>query len=126
MTSTAPELPDQGKFHERVAEEVRVLLVRRQIRAAELARTLGWTENYISRRLTGKIPFDVNDLDSLAQALGVPLTSLFPQPSVTGESLPVGSYKQRYVTPVHPVSIGMACANVSADQPSTSGLSRAA
>jgi len=126
MTSTTSELPDQGNFHERVAEEIRVILVRRQIRASELARTLGWTENYISRRLTGKIPFDVNDLGALAALLGVPVTSFFPDSILTGGSLPKGAYKQRYVPPMRPVTFGMACTNVSADPPATSGLSRAA
>lgn len=37
---------------ERVAEEIRVLLVRRKLTASELARKIGMTQPYISRRRT--------------------------------------------------------------------------
>ena len=44
-----------------VAEEIRVLLARR----------IGATQPYMSRRLTGEIAFDVDDLDRIAGVLGV-------------------------------------------------------
>ena len=58
-------------MRERVAEEIRVLLARRRMSASELARQAGMTQPYISRRLTGEIAFDVDDLDKIAVALGV-------------------------------------------------------
>lgn len=64
-------------YHERVAEEVRALLARKRISASRVAAALGWTDNYISRRLTAKTPFDVNDLDAIAGVLGVPITAFF-------------------------------------------------
>lgn len=73
----------QAHPHELVAEEVRALFARRQISARRVALSLGWTENYMSRRLTGKIPLDVNDLVALAGALDVPVTEFFAKPSVT-------------------------------------------
>lgn len=73
----------QAHPHELVAEEVRALFARRRISARRVALSLGWTENYMSRRLTGKIPLDVNDLVALAQALDVPVTAFFAKPSVT-------------------------------------------
>lgn len=55
----------------RVAEEIRVLLARRRMSASELARRSGMTQPYISRRLTGEIAFDVDDLERIAFALEV-------------------------------------------------------
>lgn len=55
-----------------------MLFVRRGIKASEACRALGWTENYLSRRLTGKQGFTVDDLETLASLLNVPITAFFP------------------------------------------------
>lgn len=57
--------------HKRVVGDVRAQLARRRVSARQVAFALGWTEHYMSRRLTGKTPFDVNDLYALAQVLDV-------------------------------------------------------
>jgi transcriptional regulator with XRE-family HTH domain len=93
-----------------VAEEMRVLFARRLITPAKVARALGWTDNYISRRLTGKVPFDVNDLAALAELLGVPIMTFFvpleesPRDltHATLRSLAGGTTKPKYSTPVRP------------------------
>lgn len=54
-----------------IAEEIRVLLARRRMSASELARQMGTTQPYISRRLTGEIAFDVDDLEKIAGVLHV-------------------------------------------------------
>lgn len=41
---------------------------------------LGWTQQYMSRRLTGIVPFDVADLEAIAALLGVPVTAFFEAP----------------------------------------------
>lgn len=98
MSADAAEAPQEGAFHERVAEEARALLARRQISAREVARLVGWTDNYISRRLTGKIPFDVNDLEMLSRTLGVPVTVFFPQMILQGGGVDQGSNKRQKST----------------------------
>jgi transcriptional regulator with XRE-family HTH domain len=45
---------------------------------------LGWTQPYMSRRLTGEIPFDVADLDAIANLLSIPPTAFFQRPRHTG------------------------------------------
>jgi hypothetical protein len=45
-----------------VAGEVRAYLGRRRLSGRAAAMQLGWTQQYMSRRLTGAIPFDVADL----------------------------------------------------------------
>src|ERR1022692_4135759 len=61
-----------------IAAEVRAELARKQLSGVRAARALGWTQNYISRRLSGTVPFDVADLIALANLLEVPVTTFFP------------------------------------------------
>lgn len=61
-----------------IAEEVRALLGRRRMSASTLARQMGVTQRYVSRRLTGDAPFDANDLQRIAGTLGVPVRALLP------------------------------------------------
>src|SRR5690606_40344194 len=50
----ASESTTTARLRESVAEEIRVLLARRRRSASELARQIGVTQPYISRRLTGR------------------------------------------------------------------------
>ncbi len=63
--------------HERVAAEIRAELARRRLSGRKVARQLGWTEPYLSRRLTGSVPFNVSDLIALAELLEVPVNTFF-------------------------------------------------
>jgi transcriptional regulator with XRE-family HTH domain len=49
---------------------------------------LGWTQPYMSRRLTGEIPFDVADLEAIADLLGIPATAFFQRPRHVGAAFP--------------------------------------
>jgi transcriptional regulator with XRE-family HTH domain len=71
-------------LHDQVAEEIRVIFVRKKLSQAEVARRLGWSQFYLSHRLTGKTPINVNDLEALADLLGVEPTTFFPQRSLGG------------------------------------------
>lgn len=68
---------EEAAFHFQVAEEMRAVLARRQVTPSEVCRSLGWTKNYLSRRLTAKQPFDVNDLHAIAKLLDMPLLAFF-------------------------------------------------
>lgn len=65
---------------EDVAGEVRAWMGRRRRSGRSIAFELGWTEVYLSRRLTGQVPFDVADLAALAGLLDVPVTAFFTMP----------------------------------------------
>lgn len=65
---------------DRVAGEVRSWLGRRGISARRAAMSLGWTHQYIYRRLSGEIPFSVDELDGLAELLAIPITRFFDWP----------------------------------------------
>ena len=56
---------------DRVADEIRAVMGRRRVRQNELARRLGVSEMWVSYRLNGRQPIDLNDLSQIAEALGV-------------------------------------------------------
>lgn len=60
--------------------EIRAHLARQRRSAQSLALELGWTQRYLSRRLTGQVPFSVDDIDAIAGALGVSVSSLLEEP----------------------------------------------
>ncbi|MDG4756311.1 helix-turn-helix transcriptional regulator [Micromonospora sp. WMMD710] len=69
-------------MRELVAEEIRVLLARQRISASKLARTLGMTQSYLARRMSGDTAFDVDDLARIANVLGVTVVDLLPSAKV--------------------------------------------
>lgn len=74
-----------------VAAEVRAEMARKQLSGVRAAQTLGWTQNYISRRLSGRVPFDVEDLTAIADLLEVPVSTFFetgPGVRIPGTSAP--------------------------------------
>jgi transcriptional regulator with XRE-family HTH domain len=75
------DVMSQSTLNERVAEEIRVQLARRNITATELARRAGMTQRSISRRITGEKAIDMDDLEKIAKALDVPITALLPTPT---------------------------------------------
>lgn len=58
-----------------VAMEVRVAMARNQCSQAKVATVLGLSQQAVSRRLKGDLPFDVVELYKLADYFGVPVTS---------------------------------------------------
>lgn len=69
-----------------VAEEIRALMARRRISGRQLATQLGVSPSWISYRLTGAQPFDVNDLHLIAVALGVGVHDLLPPPEIAAKA----------------------------------------
>lgn len=60
-----------GELSSRLAAEVRAEMARQQINQQTLAQRLGRSQQWLSRRVTGEVPFDVADLSALSDALGV-------------------------------------------------------
>src|ERR1700750_1795731 len=63
---------------ELVAEEIRALLARRRMSGRQLAGMLGVSPSWVSYRLTGPQPIDLNDLQQIANAFDVPAIDLMP------------------------------------------------
>ena len=59
---------------------VRAEMARAGVSQIDLAERVGLSQSGLSKRLRGVVPFDVNELDAIATALGVPVVSLLPQP----------------------------------------------
>lgn len=65
-----------------VATEIRVQMARADVRQSQLAREIDKTEQWLSVRLRGRQPIDLNDLALIARALGVGVHELLPAPDV--------------------------------------------
>ena len=63
-------------FNDLVSDEVRAEMARQRIGQHKLAAACGWTQAYLSRRLTGRVPFSTDDLQLISAALAVPLTQI--------------------------------------------------
>lgn len=71
--------PTQGAtITEQVAAEIRAQMGRRNVKQSELARTLGVTEMWLSRRLRGKQALDLEDLEKISRALECRIIDLLP------------------------------------------------
>src|SRR4030095_8671617 len=74
ITPTAAQTP----LSEQVAEEIRVMMTRRRMSGAQLARQLGVSQMWVSDRLRGATPIDLNDLERIAGVLDVAVADLLP------------------------------------------------
>src|SRR5574338_432246 len=85
-----------------VAMEIRVLMLRRGVRAVSIAHQMGKSEAYISRRLNGETALDLDDLEAIAAALDVPITDLFPTSGkgVTGRYGEPGHVRADHLAPL--------------------------
>lgn len=61
-----------------VAGEVRAEMARQQISQQRVADVLKVSRQAFNRRITGDIPFDVAELEKIAEFLGVPVTNFMP------------------------------------------------
>ena len=61
---------------ERIAANVRAELARKGITQTDLALRLKKSQPFVSRRLSGSVPFNVADLDSIATVLDISIASL--------------------------------------------------
>jgi transcriptional regulator with XRE-family HTH domain len=55
------------------------MLARRRMSGSELARRTGIPQSNMSRRLNGELPFDMDELELVAAALGISLGDLLPE-----------------------------------------------
>jgi transcriptional regulator with XRE-family HTH domain len=76
-----------GSLTQRVAAQIRAYMAYNQVRQSKLARDMGVNEQWLSVRLRGVQPIDLNDLERIASALGAKVGDLLPRtertPTVT-------------------------------------------
>ena len=70
---------------QRVAAEIRAEMARQLLTQSELARRLGVIEMWLSRRLRGRQPLDLDELERIASVINVPVPELIERagPGVT-------------------------------------------
>lgn len=73
--------------NELVAGEVRAHMARQQVTQTDLAAVKGRTQPYWSRRISGVVPFDIDDLTTIADFLGVQVMDLL---APLGSRTPIG------------------------------------
>lgn len=61
---------------QRVAANVRAEAARQLRSGANIAKSLGWSQAAMSRRLSGQVEFTVAELEAIAGELHVPLSAL--------------------------------------------------
>lgn len=66
-----------------VAAEVRAWMGRRRLNQGDLAAALGKSQPYVSRRLSGEVAFDTDDLFRLADLFKVAVHRLLGDPELT-------------------------------------------
>lgn len=93
------------RLSDAVAKEIRVALIRADLKQAQLAERMGVSEMWVSRRLRGAQPIDLNDLQRFAEALQVAVPDLLPasfRPNDRSGTSPVRSAKPARTTPTRP------------------------
>lgn len=65
-------------FTKLVAGQVRAEMARARISGVQLAEKIGRSHPYMSRRLTGTVAFDTDDLAAIGAALGIAIHELMP------------------------------------------------
>ena len=66
-----------------VAAEVRAAAARHRYTQEQIGALLHLKQSAVSRRYNGQVPFDVDELEALAEAWDVPVTDFFPRPRRT-------------------------------------------
>lgn len=61
----------RGARSQQIARRLRGFLAEEQIPAITIARELGVTQSRVARRMTGSVPFSVDELDTIADRLGI-------------------------------------------------------
>lgn len=74
-------MSDTYTLSARVAEEIRAALARRRMSGRQLANTLGVSQTWMSSRLSGSTPIDLNDLERISAAMGIEVADLLPRPN---------------------------------------------
>ena len=67
---------DSKPINQRVARNVRAEMARFGLSQTSLAKAINRSQQALSRRLCGEVAFDVEELDAVARAVGVPVGNL--------------------------------------------------
>lgn len=77
----------QGSLGARIAEEVRVALVRQRKTQRALADDLNVSAMWVSDRVNCQKEIGLNDLEKIAQALNIPVADLIPADAISAPAV---------------------------------------
>lgn len=97
--TTAPERRT-ATLTELVAQEIDAARGRRRMSQAQLARAMGKTPMWVSLRLRGLQPIDLNDLLLFARALDVDVHDLMPSRDLAARATPPPANAHYFETPI--------------------------
>lgn len=63
-------LDPPGAIAKATSAEIRAEMARLRVTGHELARAIGKSQNFLAKRLRDELPFTINEVDSIAIALG--------------------------------------------------------
>jgi transcriptional regulator with XRE-family HTH domain len=86
MSTEATSASRLSELETYVIGEILALMGRRRMSNAELGRRLGVPDYWVGRRLAGRIPMDLNDVQRVAAMLGVSASDLFPPRNTQSKS----------------------------------------
>lgn len=69
-------MPVEQSLTETIAAEIRAEVARQRRKYSDLAKELGLAPATISDRMAGRVPFDTNELEKVAQWLGIDVVHL--------------------------------------------------
>lgn len=72
--------PERLSATVRIADNIRAEMARKRLTQGDLAEHLNCSQAAVSRRLSGHTPFDVNELQTIADLLGVAPAYLIGEP----------------------------------------------
>lgn len=72
-------MSENQTLSEYVAGEIRATMARQRKSGRQLAAALGASQTWVSSRLSGATPIDLNDLARIAEALGIFAADLLPR-----------------------------------------------
>ena len=81
--TTKPSHVTHDSTIRRIADNVRAEMARTGLSQTALAERISLSQTALSRRLSGGMPFDVRELDEIANALDVSLTTLVETPKAS-------------------------------------------
>jgi transcriptional regulator with XRE-family HTH domain len=70
------QTPASGKFARAVSGEIRAAMAKQRVSQMELAKDIGKSQNYLSKRLRDETPFDLNDLHLITGRLRMDMPAL--------------------------------------------------
>jgi transcriptional regulator with XRE-family HTH domain len=84
--ATTQDVTAVSSFRQLLAAEVRAELARQQVTGRRLARLVGESPAWAARRLAGATAIDADDLERIAHAIGVPISSLLMEAARRADS----------------------------------------